>query len=146
MCKKINRDKTINLKKAWWLVKYWKRAAIIGRALDHFFAVGSFVASVSVIYVSAELNSPKTIIIVLSSIAAMLTVMGYACNPTRDMVNYRIAFEVLNDALISNTDKDGNLIDDQNSWGEIAKAIIQGEKYIGKTYNVVAYDQIERNQ
>lgn len=129
-------QKYFGIDKAWDLSKSWKRAVIIWRTLEHFFVVGSFAASVSVIYISAEYPGNKEIVIALSSIAAILTIMSFACNPTKYMTNYRMAFEVLNDALISNTDKDGNFNGTDEGWKEIIEAVKQGEKFIGRTYEL----------
>ena len=139
----IKSNKIINLEKAWRLSKSWKNAAIIWRMLEHFFTVGSFVASVIVIYVSAEYDNCKSVVIALSTLAAMLTVMEYACNPGKYMSNYRMAFEMLNSALISNTDREGNFSGGEQGWKEIGIAIERGEKYIGKTYDVSCENYLE---
>ena len=96
----------ISLKKAWALSKSWKRAAIIWRTLDHIFSIGSFAASVAVIFVSGiSKNDDNTSVINLaiiffSSLAALLTLTGFACNPTKYMTNYRMAFQLLNQSCI----------------------------------------------
>lgn len=136
MCKGQTTKKRFDIEKAWELSKSWKKAVIIWRTVEHFFVVGSFAASIITIYISAEYPDLNEIVIVLSSIAAVLTVMGFACNPTKYMTNYRMAFELLNDALVSNTDKNGNFNGTDEGWKEIVEAVKQGEKYIGKTYEV----------
>lgn len=131
----------ISLTQAWSLSKSWKRAAIIWRTLDHFFSVGSFASSVAVIFISGISNNasnPSVIniaIICFSSLAALLTLTGFACNPTKYMTNYRMAFQILNQALVENTDENGGVID-ENSFGKIRDAITKGEHYIGRTFDV----------
>lgn len=124
----------ISLDKAWSLSKEWKRAAIIWRTLDHIFSIGSFLASISVIYISAA-NKDDTLVIILSSIAATLTLTTFACNPGKYMSNYRSAFQILNEALVLNTD-DSGMINTPDGCEIIQKAIITGEKYIGRTFDV----------
>ena len=132
---------TISLSKAWALSKSWKRAAIIWRTLDHFFSIGSFASSVAVIFISGISNNasnPSAInigIICFSSLAALLTLTGFACNPTKYMTNYRLAFQVLNQALVENTDENGR-ISNENGFEIIRDAITKGEQYIGQTFDV----------
>lgn len=142
----VKCEKRIDLEKAWLLSKSWKNAAIIWRTIEHFFTVGSFVASIIVIYVSAEYNNCKSVVIALSTLAAMLTVMEYACNPSKYMSNYRMVFEILNNALISNTDRNGNFSGGEQGWKEIGMAIERGEKYIGKTYDVSCENYLEEDR
>ena len=71
----------------------------------------------------------KSLVIALSSISALLTIVGFACNPRKDKTNYRMAFQVLNEALI----KHGN---EDSSTAEIVCAIKIGERIIGRTYDV----------
>ena len=126
-------QKRMNVKKAWDLSKEWKRASIIWKLLDHFFAVGSFAASVSVLYVGAQSNN-DSLIILLSSIAAVFTLMGYACNPIGLMTNYRMAFEILNDALIASMNDKGEFSGKEEDWNKIQEAITAGEKHIGNVF------------
>ena len=104
--------------------------------LDHAFVVGSFLASIIVIFISTDAESAHIKITALSSAAAVLTLMGFACKPTKYMKNYRKAFQILDDALRSNTSKEGEFLDDDKSWQEVINAIKVGETYIGKTYDV----------
>lgn len=132
----IGLQKWINLDKAWRLSKSWKKSFIIWRTLEHFFVIGSFVASIATVYITASYPKKTNIIIILSSMAAILSVVGFACNPTKYMANYRMAFELLNGALISNTNKDGIFSEKEEAWKEVMDAIKLGEKYIGKTYDI----------
>lgn len=138
MHKRIKTDeiatKVININKAWELSKLWKNAAIIWRIMDHLFAIGSFSASVSVVFISTTISTSQIAIVTLSSISAILTLMGFACSPMKYMKNYRTAFQILNSALVSNTDEKGHFVGDDEAWKEIINAIIEGEKYIGKTF------------
>ncbi len=131
----MEKNYKVDLNKAWKLSKLWKNLAIMWRVFDHLFAIISFIASVSAIYISASDKNDPNIIIILSSIAAALTLMGFALNPAKYMTNYRAAFDLLNAALITNIDENGNLIDGNNSWSEIASAIIKGEAIIDKVYD-----------
>lgn len=142
MCIKKIKEYTITLDKAWSLSKEWKKAAIIWRALDHIFVLGSFTASMFAAYIAAESDNGTSIIIILSSLAALLTLMGFACNPSKYMTNYRKAFDILNDALVSNTDAEGQLIKNDNRVA-ITDAIKRAEKYIGKTFDVDEYAEDE---
>lgn len=140
----MNKEYNITLNKAWSLSKEWKMAAIIWRTLDHVFVLGSFMASMLATYVAAERENDNNIIIVLSAIAAFLTLMGFACNPSKYMTNYRKAFDVLNDALISNTDVEGKLTSADGHRG-IVEAIKRAEKYISKTYDVDEFCEAEQD-
>lgn len=130
-----NCNYSITVQKAWEISKSWKKAAIIWRALDHLFVIGAFAASVAVVYVSGTIGNSKEWIIGLSSIAALLTLTGFACNPTRYMSNYRAAFHRLNEALIANTDDQG-LVKGKEGYIAIGNAINEGEMLIGRTYEV----------
>ena len=103
--KTVNSQSAITLSKAWMLSKSWKRASIIWRFLDHFFAVGSFTASISTVYIASGVSEENPLIIVLSSIAAFLSLSGFACNPRKYMTGYRKAFQELNHALVEHTDE-----------------------------------------
>ncbi|MCR5736123.1 MAG: hypothetical protein K6G64_00570 [Eubacterium sp.] len=126
----------INLNKAWSLSKSWKRAAIIWRTLDHIFVIGSFTFSIFVVFISAIDSNAKILIIVFSSLAAIFTLIGFACNPTKYMREYRLAFQILNEALISYTDEEGKIKGGKNGYIAIGEAIKKGERYIGKTFEV----------
>jgi len=138
----------ISLTKAWSLSKSWKRAAIIWRTLDHVFSIGSFGSSVAVIFVcgiSKNDDNARLIniaIIFFSSLAALLTLTGFACNPTKYMTNYRMAFQVLNQSLVENTDETGEVVG-ENGFVLIREAIIKGEEYIGKTFDVETVIMVE---
>lgn len=70
--------------------------------------------------------------------------MGFACNPIKYMTNYRAAFQVLNAALIENTDDKGNIIDEVGGRMAIIQTIKKGEQYIGRTYDVnINFDENE---
>ncbi len=127
---------TINLNKAWALSKSWKNSAIIWRTLDHLFAIGAFSFSILVVYIcTIEIANRDIFIVFFSSLSAVLSLVGFACNPTKYMQGYRMAFQILNDALISNTDEYGN-IKSKNGYEEIGDAIKQAERYIGTTFEV----------
>ena len=51
------------------------------------------------------------------------------------MSNYRSAFQILNEALVLNTN-DSGMIKTPDGYELITKAIITGEKYIGRTFEV----------
>lgn len=87
------------------------------------------------VYVAAANPEKLIAIIILSSVAAILTLTGFACNPNKYMTGYRLAFQVLNQALIENTNIEGDF-KDENSRTAVIKAIKQGEIFIGKTYDV----------
>lgn len=106
--KSDNAKRAITLSKAWMLSKSWKRAAIIWRFLDHFFAIGSFAASILTVYIASGASEDDPLIIVLSSISAFLSLSGFACNPRKYMIGYRKAFQELNQALVEHTDENGN--------------------------------------
>ena len=145
MCMKKKRnlsDYAITDEKAWKLSKEWKRAAIIWQTLDHVFTIGSFAASVGTIYIVAETDASHFLIILLSSISAILTLMSFACNPTKYKTNYRAAFQILNDALVENTHTDGRIQTDKNRKAVI-NAIKQAERYIGNTYDTTLDDSNE---
>lgn len=126
----------ISLSKAWSLSKLWLRTSIMWRVLTHIFAVGASAASFAVVYISKSGQNSDHIVIILSLLSALLTLVGFACNPTRYMLNYRAAFQILNDALIRNTDEEGRIIDDPAGYEAIRSAIIEGERLIDKTYEV----------
>lgn len=130
-----NRKYAISINKTWALSKSWKRAAIIWRTFDHVFVLGSFAASMFAIYIAAESSNKESSIIIASAIAGLLTLMGFACNPSKYMTNYRMAFQILNAALVENTDSEGNINNNEYARKQIIDAIICGEKYIGKTYD-----------
>lgn len=136
MLEECDSKYAISVNKAWALSKSWKRASIIWRTLDHIFALGAFAASMFVTYMAAEYSNKENVIIIVSSFAALLTLMGFACNPIKYMTNYRIAFQVLNTALVENTDAKGNIKNGEKGRKAIIDAIIRGEKYIGRTYAV----------
>ena len=127
---------TINLNKAWSLSKSWKKAAIIWRTLDHIFAIGSFSFSIVVVFICSVMDDTRLLSIIFSSLAAILTLVGFACNPTKYMRGYRRAFQVLNAALVLHTDEHGNIKNTQNGYLAIQEAIIKGERFIGKTFEV----------
>lgn len=133
---KKNTKYVITLDKAWSLSKRWKRTAMIWRLLDHILVMGSFASSISVVYIASEFSEAKAIIVVLSSLAALLTLMSFACNPGKYMTNYRRAFDSLNDALVSHTDTEGRLTNEEQGRKAIIEAIMQGEKYIGRTFDI----------
>ena len=126
----------ISAKRAWKISKVWLKTSLVWQVVDHFLSIGSFAASVYTIYLVAEKTSSDTQIIALSSIAAVLTLMSFACNPGKYKTNYRIAFQILNAALIENTGDDGNFR--ENGRTKVEKAIILGEQYIGKTFDTDA--------
>ena len=101
MC--VKKEKKYDLESVRNLAEEWKCAAIIWRVLDHAFVVGSFLASIIVIFISTDAESAHIKITALSSAAAGLTLMGFACKPTKYMKNYRKAFQILDDALRSDT-------------------------------------------
>ena len=75
------------IEEAWLLSKVWRRAAVIWRIIDHLIVIGAFSSSVLVVYISSsniQAQNEKRII-ALSSIFAMLTLMGFAFNPTKYM-------------------------------------------------------------
>lgn len=118
---------------AWKLAKVWKRTTIRWRILEHFFVIGSFAASVGVIFISTTEWSTDGLVVGLSALSAIMTLTGFACHPSVDMKNYRMAFELLNAALLSQTDSEGRFNNTEEGWRIITDAIILGEKYIGKT-------------
>ncbi|MBQ6432275.1 MAG: hypothetical protein IJJ99_10435 [Oscillospiraceae bacterium] len=126
----------ISLDKAWSLSKNWKRSAIMWRVFDHAFAILAFACSMIVVYVSSTQPSQTTLIIILSSVSALLTLTGFACNPSRYMKAYRYAYQILNEVLVEQTDSKGQLIDQKTSMKAIQKAIVQGEKHIGLSYDM----------
>ena len=83
-------------------------------------------------------------VIILSSLAAVLTLVSFAINPVRYIAKYRMAFQLLNAALVSSTDETGKIIDSINGVDKIRAAIIKGELYIGKTYDVEAIEEITK--
>lgn len=135
MCKK-KKVYSVSIEYAWYLSKIWLRAALIWRILGHFFVLGSFATSVAVIYIVAENSNAKLSIIVFSSLSAVLTLTSFACNPTHYMRCYRKAYDVLNDALVTNTDEDGKQVNGSEGRKQITEAIKKGEEFIGKTYGV----------
>lgn len=133
--KKTAERYAITVSRAWSLSKEWNRSAIIWRTLDHVFSIGSFALSIITVYIAATTPEDQIAIILLSSFAAILTLTGFACNPNKYVSGYRLAFQVLNQALIENTNKEGDF-KDENSRTVVIKAIKQGEIFIGKTYDV----------
>lgn len=144
--RKCKEEKIFDLKSAKRLLNKWKIAAIIWRVLDHTFVIGSFAASVIVIFISADAKSAHVKITAFSSLAAILTLMGFACKPTKYMKNYRKAFQLLNEALVSNTSKEGKFSDDEKAWNAVIEAIKRGEEYIGITYDLPIEDEEEHSQ
>ncbi len=130
------KDYNITLDKAWSLSKEWKRAAIIWRTLDHFFVLGSFGLSMATVYLAAEVENATLGIIVLSSLSGILSMTGFACNPVKYMTNYRAAFQLLNEALVDNTDEKGELIKNPEGRKAITQAIKKAEQYIGRTFEI----------
>lgn len=147
MCKREKQQGiskyAITLNKAWKLSKTWLWTAIFWRVMDHVFVIGSFALSICTVYITAAIKDADAIIILLSSLAATLTLVGFACNPTKYMENYRSAFQILNEALILNTTSGGDYADGDKSHREIVKAIKLAENYIGKTYEVGFESDIE---
>lgn len=133
-CKQVNYY--ITLDKAWSLSKEWCRAAIIWRTLDHLFVLGSFGFSMATVYVAAEIENATAWIIVLSALSGILSMTGFACNPVKYMTNYRAAFQLLNEALVENTDEYGRLINGQEGRRAIKRAIKKAEQYIGRTFEI----------
>ena len=132
-----SKDKyTITLEKAWSLSKEWKRAAIIWRTFDHFFVLGSFGFSMATVYLAAEVENATLWIIVFSSLSGILSMMGFACNPVKYMTNYRAAFQLLNEALVDNTDENGKLTNNSEGRKAITQAIKKAEQYIGCTFEI----------
>ena len=127
--------------KAWKLAQAWKWSAIGWRVLEHFFVVGAFAASVGVIYLSTTGNNCDEIVVGLSALSATLTLTGFACHPSVDMKNYRMAFELLNAALISQTEAKGKFKNTEEAWKVITDAIVLGEKYIGKTCDTPDFEK-----
>lgn len=127
----------ITVDRAWKLSKCWKRHAIAWRFLDHFFALGSFAASITTVYLAGEATSDyHQHIIVLSSISAFLSMSGFACNPKKYMIGYRKAFQVLNYALLEHTDEHGKFRSLSRGRDAVIRAIQKGEVYISDTYEV----------
>ena len=132
--KKDNYNITID--KAWSLSKEWCRAAIIWRTLDHVFVLGSFGFSMATVYVAAEMENATAWIIALSALSGILSMTGFACNPVKYMTNYRAAFQLLNEALVENTDEYGRLINGSEGRRAITRAIKKAEQYIGRTFEI----------
>lgn len=125
----------ITAEKAWTLSKLWNRTALIWRIVDHALTATAFFCSILVVFVeSIQLENKTIFIIILSSLAALFTMVSYAVNPYEYMSNYRAAFQVLNEALMKNTDLDGRFRDD-SSRQEVINAISVGESYIGRTFD-----------
>lgn len=118
------------------LAKSWRNAAIIWRTLDHIFVIGSFFSSILVVYITASFPGDQAFTITLSSVAAVLTLMSFACNPAKYMMNYRLAFQTLKSALQENVDGGGNFIGGEKGRNQVVIAIKQGESYIGRTYEL----------
>lgn len=133
----------ISSEKAWKVSKYWKNISIVWQTVDHFLSIGSFAASVYTIYLVSEHDDIASAVIVWSSVAAILTLMSFACNPVKYKVNYRIAFQILNEALVENTDDSGEFMNQQNARKAVVQAIIRGERYIGKTFDTDSMDYDE---
>lgn len=133
----------ISSEKAWKVSKCWKNTSLIWQTVDHFLSIGSFAASVYTIYLVSEHDDIASAVIVWSSVAAILTLMSFACNPAKYKVNYRIAFQILNAALVENTDESGEFKDQQNARKAVVQAIIRGERYIGKTFDTDSMDYDE---
>ena len=125
----------ITAQKAWHLSKEWKNIAIIWQTLDHLFAIGSFTASVGTIYIVSEANGSAFLIILLSSLSAILTMMSFACDPSKYKTSYRTAFQTLNEALIAHTGQNGEFLEGPEHRIAVINAIKQGERYIGNTYS-----------
>lgn len=138
-----NSPKAITLSKAWMLSKSWKRASIIWRFLDHFFAMGSFAASISTVYIASGASEDNPLIIVLSSISAFLSLSGFACNPRKYMTGYRKAFQELNHALVEHTDESGRYRSLPKDRDAVMRAIQRGERYISETYELEAPNERE---
>ena len=131
---------------AWRLSKVWKRSAIRWRIFDYACSICSFSASVGTIYIIAEYESATALVIALSALAATLTLMSFACNPSKQTANYRAAFQVLNAALVENTDENGEIGKDPQARKAIIRAIQKGECFIGKTYDTeMDYSQISED-
>lgn len=145
MCKK-KKAYSVSIEYAWYLSKIWLRAALVWRILEHFFVLGSFATSVAVIYIAAEDSNAKLFIIILSSLSAVFTLTSFACNPTQYMRCYRKAYDVLNDALVINTDENRKQINGSEGRKQITEAIKKGEEFIGKTYGVGDERDDEENE
>lgn len=149
MKSKSNRYFFYPMGRAWELERIWGKAAFVWRALDYVFAIGAFAASVATVCISGafpsitdtiaealSLQTPQTWVIILSSLSAVLTLTGFACNPSKHMTSYRCAYERLNAVLLRCSDMEGNIIDSLENRKRIQHAIELGEKEIGKTYEV----------
>lgn len=135
----------ITLDKAWSLSKEWCRAAIIWRTLDHLFVLGSFGFSMATVYVAAEVENANAWIIALSALSGILSMTGFACNPVKYMTNYRAAFQLLNEALVENTDEYGRLSNGPEGRRAIKRAIKKAEQYIGRTFEIDLEPEEEKN-
>lgn len=135
----------ISLDRAWALSELWKRTAIIWRTLDHVFAIGAFSLSMLVVFISATNAGGSVPVIALSALSGILSLVGFVCNPTKYMRGYRIAYQILNEALVINTDEYGKARNGEESYRKIRKAISIAERYIGTTYEVGKSDKEENS-
>lgn len=131
-----NNIKWVDVNKAWELSKSWLRAPILWKTIEYILITGSFSSSIISVYIAGQYPDRRWIIIMLSSVAAICTLMQFAFNPAGYINSYRLAFEELNAALVKNSNSEGEFIGGDEGWNEIVQAIIKGEEYIGMTYCV----------
>lgn len=118
------------------LKRIWFSSSIIWKIVDLVFAIGAFAASVAVILIGAieKDQVPMIVIIILSAISAIFALTGFACASGQTSSSYRAAFQLLYSTIIANIDKDGNVSDSGRQ--NIIRAMIIGERILGKTYGV----------
>ncbi len=141
---KWDRDYNIDMETAWRLSKSWLHSAIIWRVIDYVISIGAFVLSMLVVYFTVEIGVDKELIVILSSASALLVLGGFALNPTKFIHNYRAAFQILNEAIVENVDENGVVVGDEGI-DKIRRAIISGERRIGRTYEIEYDDLIKPN-
>lgn len=125
----------ISANRAWHISRKWMYAGMNWQIADHLFSIVSFATSIGTIYLVAEGKGTASAIILLSSLSAILSLMSFSCNPGKYKTNYRIAYQILNAALIEHTDENGEFKQGEEHEKAIAKALQVGEIYIGKTFD-----------
>lgn len=121
--------------RVWKISRKWMYAGMNWQIADHLFSIISFFTSIWTIYLVAEGIASASAIILLSSISALLSLMSFSCNPGKYKTNYRIAYQILNAALVEHTDENGQIKENPADRKAIVDAINLGEQYIGKTFD-----------
>ena len=118
-------------------IRAWFFLSNIWRAIDYSLAVLAFATSITVIfYETSDLPYKSIIILLFSSLTAVLTIISFAIEPKKHMRSYRRAYGIAYSALMIFECSQHN----EKTILDLSKSVIIGEQIIHNSYDVESID------